>query len=293
MFAALVRCAPARVAVTLSFVLKRCYRPGARKLRAFLPLAGLLAVAIVGPSFVADPSAPDVAHTLSQPSLAHWFGTDAIGRDLFARVVVATRLDLSIALGAVGLAALAGSVFGAASGFAGGRVDRLLQRVVDVLMAFPLFVVALALVAVLGNSVNSVVIATALINIPFYARLARAEIATRREANYVRAARLLGWSDTRILLRILLPAALPALCAQMTVNLGWAMTNSAGLSFLGMGVRPPAAEWGVLVGEGAPYMMTGQWWLATFPSLTLALAVFLLNGAGDRLRDAFDPAHDD
>ncbi|MEM5400104.1 MULTISPECIES: ABC transporter permease [Paraburkholderia] len=289
MFATLVRRAPARIAVKLSFLAQRWSHAGGRKLRALVPPAALLAVALAGPSFVADPTAPHVAHMLAPPSLAHWFGTDAIGRDLFARVVVATRLDLSIALGAVGIAALAGSVLGAASGLAGGRIDRLLQRVVDVFMAFPLFVVALALVAVLGNSVSSVVLATALINIPFYARLARAEIAARREANYVHAARLFGWSDTKILLRVLLPGALPALCAQMTVNLGWAMTNSAGLSFLGMGVRPPAAEWGVLVGEGAPYMMTGQWWLATFPSLALALAVFLLNGAGDSLRDAFDP----
>ncbi|PVX79869.1 ABC transporter permease [Paraburkholderia unamae] len=256
---------------------------------ALWPLAALALVALAGPWVVQNPTTPDVAHMLAAPSRAHWFGTDALGRDLFARVVVATRLDLAIALSAVFAAALAGSVLGAASGFAGGRIDRLVQRVVDVCMAFPLFVVALSLVAVLGNSVQSVVVATALINVPFYTRLARAEIATRRDANYVRAARLQGAGNTRILFSLLLPNALPALCAQMTVNLGWAMTNSAGLSFLGMGVRPPAAEWGVLVGEGAPYMMTGQWWIATFPSLALALAVFALNGAGERLRDAFDP----
>jgi peptide/nickel transport system permease protein len=141
----------------------------------------------------------------------------------------------------------------------------------------------------MGNSVASVGLATALINLPFYIRLSRAEVAVRRSARYVAAARLAGWRDTRILCRILLPNILPVLIVQMTMNLGWAMLNGAGLSFLGLGIRPPTAEWGVLVGEGARYMISGQWWLATFPAIALCVTMLTLTLAGDRLRDHFDP----
>jgi peptide/nickel transport system permease protein len=226
---------------------------------------------------------------LQPPSAAHWFGTDALGRDLFARVLVAARLDMAMAAGAVLLSLAAGSAIGALCGFIGGPLDRWVGRVVDVLMAFPLFVVAMALVAAWGNSVVNIVYATALINLPFYLRLVRTEVGLRRNAGWVLAARLGGAGAPGLLFRVLLPHVWPVLAVQGSINLGWALLNGAGLSFLGLGVRPPTPEWGVLVSEGAPYIITGHWWLAFFPGLALFAAVGCFTLLGDALRDRLDP----
>lgn len=258
---------------------------------AALVAVGLLAVlAVVGPWIVPhDPLATRVASSLQPPSALHWFGTDQLGRDIFARVVVATRIDLGIAVSAVALSFVVGSTLGAACGYLGGALDRWAGRVVDMLMAFPLFVVAMALVAALGNTVANIVLATAIINLPFYIRFARAEVAVRREAGYVQAARLGGAGPWRVVFGVLLPNLAPGLAVQMSLNLGWAILNAAGLSFIGLGVRPPAPEWGVLTAEGAPFLISGQWWVAVFPGLALMGAVFAFNLAGDALRDLLDP----
>lgn len=260
---------------------------------AFLPVALLLAIGLLAPAILSllgkDAFRPDMLAAMAPPSATHWLGTDSIGRDMFSRVLLATRLDLAIALAAVVLSALPGIVIGASAAILGGRIDRLLHRVVDAAMAFPLFVVALALAAVFGNSLLSVILATALINMPFYIRLSRAEIAVRLQQPYIAAARLSGWSEWRILWRSLLPNIAPSLTVHMSINAGWAMLNGAGLSFLGLGIRPPATEWGVLVGDGAAYILTGQWWLALFPGMALSLAVWSFTLAGDALRDRFDP----
>ncbi|MES2532887.1 MAG: ABC transporter permease [Pseudomonadota bacterium] len=252
-------------------------------------LAWLLVGAAFGPALAPyDPLATDVMSRLQPPGAAHWFGTDALGRDLFSRVLVATRLDLGMAAGAVVLSLLAGSAIGAVCGFVGGALDRWVGRLVDVMMAFPLFVIAMALVAAWGNSVVNIVYATALINLPFYIRLARSEIGVRRHAGYVLAARLGGARAPRVLFGVLLPHVLPMLAVQGSINLGWALLNGAGLSFIGLGVRPPTPEWGVLVSEGAPYIITGQWWLAGFPGLALFAAVGCFALLGDALRDVLD-----
>lgn len=267
--------------------------PAGFKLRLalpWLPLAALLALAVAGPALAPqDPLHTAVEQALQAPSAQHWFGTDVLGRDLFSRVLAATRLDVLMALGAVSASATVGTLLGAASGFVGGRLDRWMGRLVDVLMAFPLFVVALALVAALGNSVSSVVWATAVINLPFYLRLARAEVASRRDAPWVQAARLAGLSEARVLLQVLLPSLWPVLAVQVSLNLGWAILNGAGLSFLGLGVRPPTPEWGVLVSEGAQHILSGQWWPALFPGLALFAAIFSFSLAGDACRDLLDP----
>ncbi|CAN5704418.1 ABC transporter permease [soil metagenome] len=253
-------------------------------------LALLLVGAAFGPALApCDPLATDVIARLQPPGAAHWFGTDALGRDLFSRVLVATRLDLGMAASAVVLSLLAGSAIGAVCGFVGGALDRWVGRLVDVLMAFPLFVIAMALVAAWGNSVVNIVYATALINLPFYIRLARSEIGVRRQAGYVLAARLGGARAPRVLFGVLLPHVLPMLAVQGSINLGWALLNGAGLSFIGLGVRPPTPEWGVLVSEGAPYIITGQWWLAGFPGLALFAAVGCFALLGDALCDVLDP----
>jgi peptide/nickel transport system permease protein len=257
---------------------------------AFVLFALILLLALFGPWMVPyDPLATYTGDALQPPSADHWFGTDNLGRDLFSRVVVATRLDLSIALVAVALSFVFGSALGAVAGYYGGWIDRLSGRLLDTIMAFPLFVLAMGIVAAAGNTVENIVYATAIINLPFYARMARAEVNVRRNAGFVQAARLSGNSDWRILALHIFPNTLPPMMVQISLNMGWAILNAAGLSFIGLGVRAPTPEWGIMVAEGANYIISGEWWLVVFPGAALVLAVFTFNLLGDGLRDLVDP----
>ncbi|MGM4992409.1 ABC transporter permease [Tardiphaga sp. 841_E9_N1_2] len=250
----------------------------------------LIFVGIFGPWIVPyDPITSNVQNALMPPSAAHWAGTDQLGRDVFSRIIVAAQLDLAIAVSAVGISFALGAVIGALCGYSGGKLDRAVGRFVDVLMAFPLFVLAMAMVAALGNRVENIVIATAIINLPFYIRFARAEVNVRRNLGWVEAARACGDSHVSVVLRFLLPNVLPAMVVQMSLNLGWAIINAAGLSFIGLGVKPPTPEWGIMVAEGARFISTGKWWLVAFPGLALMLAVLCFNLLGDGLRDILDP----
>jgi peptide/nickel transport system permease protein len=236
-----------------------------------------------------NPIASDVPQALQPPSAAHWAGTDQLGRDIASRILLATRLDLFIAVSAVGISFIIGAVIGGFCGYRGGRLDRWVGRIVDVLMAFPLFVLAMALVAALGNRMENIIIATAVINLPFYVRFARAEVNVRRNAGWVEAARACGDSHVSVVLRFLLPNVLPAMAVQISLNLGWAILNAAGLSFIGLGVQAPTPEWGIMVAEGARFITTGKWWLVGFPGLALMLTVLCFNLLGDGLRDILDP----
>lgn len=257
---------------------------------AFAMFAFFVFSAVLGPALVPyDPLATDAARALQPPSGAHWFGTDNLGRDVFSRVIVATRLDMTISVAAVALSFVIGAVLGAVAGYWGGWWDIVLNRIFDTIMAFPLFVLAMGIVAALGNTIENIIYATAIINIPFYARLVRAEVNIRREAGFARAARLAGNSHLRTVAFHIFPNALPPMMVQVSLNLGWAILNAAGLSFIGLGVRPPTPEWGILVAEGANYIVSGQWWVAFFPGLWLMLAVFTFNLMGDGLRDLVDP----
>lgn len=257
---------------------------------AALLFALLVVLAIAGPAIAPyDPLASNAAAALQPPSAQHWFGTDALGRDMLSRVMVATRLDLGIALAAVAASFVIGLPLGLAAGYFGGWWDRLVTRLSETIMAFPLFVLAMGIVAALGNTVGNIVLATAVINLPFYIRVARAEANIRRGAGWIEAARLSGNRDLRILVVHLLPNALPAAAVQVSLNMGWAILNAAGLSFIGLGVRPPEAEWGILVAEGAQYIVSGEWWVSLFPGAALMLAVFTFNLLGDALRDLLDP----
>jgi peptide/nickel transport system permease protein len=250
----------------------------------------MVLAALLGPWVVPyDPIASDVPNALQAPSAAHWFGTDQLGRDVFSRVLVAARLDLAIAASAVSLSFLVGATVGSFCGYAGGRLDAWVGRFVDVLMAFPLFVLAMAMVAALGNRVENIIYATAIINLPFYIRFSRAEVNVRRGLGWVEAARASGNSHARVVLRFLLPNVLPAMAVQISLNLGWAILNAAGLSFLGLGVRPPTPEWGIMVAEGARFITTGKWWLVACPGAALMFAVLCFNLLGDGLRDILDP----
>ncbi|MCI4665526.1 MAG: ABC transporter permease [Neomegalonema sp.] len=257
---------------------------------AFAMFALLLFMALFGPLVAPyDPLASNTDVALKPPSAAHWFGTDNLGRDVFSRVLVAARLDLMISIAAVALSFIVGSVLGAAAGYWGGWIDTVLGRLLDTIMAFPLFVLAMGIVAALGNSVENIIYATAIINTPFYARLVRAEVNIRRNAGFAQAAKLAGNSDLRVLAFHIFPNALPPMMVQVSLNLGWSILNAAGLSFIGLGVRPPTAEWGVMVAEGANFIVSGEWWVALFPGLALMFAVFTFNLLGDGLRDIVDP----
>jgi peptide/nickel transport system permease protein len=250
----------------------------------------IILCAIFGPLIEPyDPLASDTAAALRAPSAAHWFGTDQLGRDILSRVIAATRLDLAIAVFSVALVFLIGGLSGVAAGFYGGWTDRIVGRLADTIMAFPLFVLAMGIVAALGNTVTNIVIATAIINYPLYVRVARAEANVRRDAGFVQAARLCGNSEMRIVLTQILPNVMPIMVVQMSLTMGYAILNAAGLSFIGLGVRPPMAEWGIMVAEGAAFMVSGEWWIAFFPGAALMVAVFCFNLLGDGLRDIVDP----
>jgi len=243
----------------------------------------IVIAALFGPYIVPyDPLASDTTASLQGPSAKHWFGTDQLGRDVFSRVVVATRLDFIIAVSSVALVFLMGGLAGVAAGFFGGWTDRIVGRIADTIMAFPLFVLAMGIVAALGNTVQNIVIATAIVNFPLYARV-------RRDAGFVQAARLSGNGEMRILLGQILPNIMPIMMVQMSLTMGYAILNAAGLSFIGLGVRPPTAEWGIMVAEGAAFMVSGEWWVAFFPGAALMIAVFCFNLLGDGLRDIVDP----
>ena len=257
---------------------------------AFALFVMIVFAAVLGPHIVPyDPLASNTAMSLKPPSRAHWFGTDQLGRDVFSRVVAATRLDFIIAVSSVALVFLMGGLAGVAAGFFGGWTDRVVSRIADTIMAFPLFVLAMGIVAALGNTVQNIVIATAIVNFPLYARIARTEANVRREAGFVQAARLSGNGEFRILLAQILPNIMPIMIVQMSLTMGYAILNAAGLSFIGLGVRPPDAEWGIMVAEGAAFMVSGEWWVALFPGLALMVAVFCFNLLGDGLRDIVDP----
>lgn len=257
---------------------------------AFVMFGLIILSAIFGPALVPyDPLETNAVKVLQPPSWGHWFGTDNVGRDVFSRVIVATRIDLSISVAAVALSFVIGSVLGSIAGYWGGWLDSVFNRFLDTIMAFPLFVLAMGIVAALGNTIENIIYATAIINVPFYARLVRAEVNIRRDAGFVRAAKLVGNSDIRVLAMHIFPNALPPMMVQVSLNLGWAILNAAGLSFIGLGVRPPTPEWGIMVAEGANFIVSGEWWMAVFPGLWLMIAVFTFNLLGDGLRDIVDP----
>ena len=250
----------------------------------------LVVCAIFGPALAPyDPLATNADMRMSPPSAAHPFGTDQLGRDILSRVIVATRLDLGMALTAVFVSLVIGTTMGAVAGYVGGWTDQIIGRLFDTIMAFPLFVLAMSIVAALGNSVVNIIIATIVINLPFYGRFAKSEVSILKNAAYVEAARMGGNGAIRILWTHIVPNILPPMMVQASLNMGWAILNAAGLSFIGLGVRPPEAEWGIMVSEGAAYIFSGEWWTFFFPGMALVVAVFCFNLLGDGLRDLIDP----
>jgi peptide/nickel transport system permease protein len=249
----------------------------------------VVALSIGAPWFSAhSPEHMDMEARLEGPSASHWLGTDNFGRDLWARVAFGSRISLTIALTSVGSALLLGTLVGVASGYFGGLLDHVLMRIVDVFLAFPPFILALALVAVLGPGVWSVVIALTAIFWMEYARLARAITLAESRRDYVEAARSIGATHANLMFRQILPRAFGPLAVLATLGIGTAIVAESGLSFLGFGVEPPAPTWGWTLAYGMRFLRTHPW-LSMAPGLAILVTVLGFNLLGDGLRDRFDP----
>ena len=236
-----------------------------------------------------DPLETDYAAMLAAPDAKHWLGTDAFGRDVLSRVIYGSRTALMVGLGASLLGAIIGSLIGVASAFFGGRTDMIVQRIMDVFFAFPVIILALAVVAVLGTGAGNVILAIAAPMIPRCARVVRSSALAVREMPYVDAARAAGFGNGRIILRHMLPNVMAPILIMATAFLGEAILLEASLSFLGLGVQEPTAAWGLMLRGAAVQFAESAPWMAIFPGLAITLAVFGFNLFGDSLRDALDP----
>lgn len=237
-----------------------------------------------------DPNALDPSEILKGPSGDHLFGTGLFGEDVFSRVLHGIRIDFAIGLGAVAVGLLVGSSVGALAGFSGGKTDEILMRIMDIVAAFPGFILAMGIAGALGPSIPNLIVAIAFVNVPVYARLMRARFLVIRNSQYAMAAAGVGASRWRILTWHLLPNSIAPIFVQSTLQVGWAILDAAGLSFIGLGVQLPTPEWGVMVSLGVPRIMSGQWWVSLFPGLFIAITVMGFNLIGDGLQDLLDPA---
>lgn len=252
-------------------------------------VVGVALVGLIGPLLLsADPltTSPDI---LAPPSAQHLFGTDDSGRDVFARTVYAARLDLFIALSSALLSAVVGSVYGAVAGYSRSALGGTMTRSLDVLQSFPLFIFAMMLVVFSGRSTLTIIIAIAFVNAPVFARLARATTLSLRDKPFVKAAICAGASRTRVIVRHILPNFSGQGMEQLTTTTGWAIIITAGLSFVGAGIRPPTPEWGSMVSVGAESLISGYWWTSVFPGAAILLTVLGLTLWGGRLNRALDP----
>ena len=251
-------------------------------------VTGTVLLAVLGPWIAPDPYALDLSQRLNAPSWAHLFGVDELGRDVLARLVVGARVSLLVGLAVVSLSATIGVTVGAVAGYAGGWIDEVVGRLMDVLLAFPGILLAIALVAVLGPSLSHVVMALVVIGWVGYARLVRGQVLKLRELEYVQAARALGARPIRVLVRHIVPATLPSVTVQATLGMAAAIISEASLSFLGLGVQPPTPSWGTMLDAGRSHLFDAPH-LTIFPGVAIALLVLGFNFVGDALRDALDP----
>lgn len=235
------------------------------------------------------PNAPDMAARLLPPSASHLFGTDEYGRDILSRVMFGARISVFVAVVSVGASVAIGLPLGVYAGYRGGLSADVVMRAMDVLLAFPSLVLALAVGAAVGPGVLGEIVAIGLVNIPVYARLAQAQTVTVKSLTYVESAQAMGASFTRVTRRHILPNMFAPVLVQATLGLGFAVLTAASLSFLGLGIQPPTAEWGSMISDGSQYVVTGQWWMSVFPGIAIMSLVFAFNVAGDGLRDLMDP----
>jgi peptide/nickel transport system permease protein len=235
-----------------------------------------------------DPNALDLRARLAAPGAVHWLGTDQVGRDLLSRIIWGSRVSVTIGVAIVFFSMSIGTILGAFSGLVGGRTDTVIMRLMDVLLSFPSFVMAMALAAALGPDLINAMLAIAVVRIPFYVRLARGQALSLRERAYVKAAVTFGASKRQIVLRHIIPNAMAPIIVQSTLDIGGAILTAAALSFIGLGAQQPTAEWGAMVSSGRDFLLD-QWWYPTFPGLAILVTAVGFNLLGDGLRDIFDP----
>ncbi|HHY31800.1 MAG TPA: ABC transporter permease [Firmicutes bacterium] len=249
----------------------------------------LAAVAIAAPYLAPyDPLAPSLEDRLSPPSVLHWLGTDDLGRDILSRIIYGARASLQVGILAVAFALAAGAVLGIVAGYYGGLMDNLIMRVMDVMLAFPGVLLAIAVVAIMGPSLGNAMVAIGIVSIPVYARIVRSSTLQVKASEYLEAARALGASDLRIILRHVLPNCMAPLIVQATLGIATAILDAAGLSFLGLGAQPPTPEWGAMLSGGRAFLRVAPW-VTAFPGIAIVLLVMGFNMFGDGLRDALDP----
>jgi len=252
-------------------------------------LTGIILVALLAPWLAPeDPVEQNYARVLSSPSSEHLFGTDQFGRDILSRIIIGSRQSLAVAAIAIAIAASAGTLLGLLSGFFGGWIDTIIQRVIDVLLAFPGILFAMAVVAILGPGLLNAMIAVGISLIPSYARMVRGSVLSQKENQFVEAARLCGAGSSRILARHILPNVLGPVIVLITVSIAWAILIGASLSFLGLGAQLPEPEWGLDLSMAREYLREA-WWMTTFPGLAIMVTVVSVNLIGEGLRDALDP----
>ncbi len=253
-------------------------------------MAGFVLLAFLGPLLTRhDPVQPDILSISLPPSWQHPMGTNALGMDIFSRCLHAAQIDLLIALFAVGGAIILGTLYGVFSAYYGRWIDEVMMRFLDSVQAFPSIVLGIAIAAVLGPSTRNVVIVLIIVNSPTYARLVRSLALSLKKAQYIDAARTVGDGDLRIIFRHLLPNCLMPIYVSGSLNIGWCVLMAASLSFIGLGVQSPTPEWGLMINEGARYMLMGKWWMAVFPGFFIFLFILSASLLGDGLQDIFDP----
>lgn len=252
-------------------------------------LLALILMSIAAPLLTPhDPAQTNLTDSLVEPSRSHWFGTDEFGRDILTRIMFGGRVSLSVGLIALSIGATLGTIVGLISGFYGGRVDSFLMWFIDVLLAFPGILLALLVVSILGVELRNVMLAVGVSMIPRFARLVRGTVLSARENVYVEAARVSGAQEYRLIVRHILPNVISPVIVLGTLSLGTAIIIASGLSFLGLGAKPPSPEWGTMLSDGRQFLRS-NWWVATFPGVAILLTVIAVNLLGDGLRDALDP----
>jgi len=278
-------------ATRLGSLVARALREHRALLAGAVMATGMIVLAIVGPSITPySPTNGISGAQLLPPSGTHWFGTDAVGLDVFSRVIAAPRTDLTIALVSTLLALLLGTLIGAAVGYYSNIWSELVMRVSDLLQSFPVFILAMATAVVAGYNLTGIIFVIAFVNAPIYVRLVRAQVLSLRKRTFVEAAEALGEPGSQVILRHLIPNALPPILAQASITVGFAMLLTAGLSFVGAGVRVPTPEWGSMIATGASNIVTGQWWPSVFPGVALSVTVFGFALLGDALAKFVEPA---
>ncbi len=226
--------------------------------------------------------------SLQGPSRAHWLGTDEQGRDMLSRIIAGAAISLRVGLSAVGIALSCGMLIGAVAGYYGGKIDMILMRLMDIMLAFPSLLLAIAFMSVLGRGIENAIIAISIVTIPQYARIVRGSVLSVKENEYVQAARAIGNPDWRIILYHVIPNILPPIIVRATLGISIAILDTSALGFLGLGVQPPTAEWGTMLGAGRAYFFNANH-LVLFPGLAITFTVMAFNLLGDGLRDALDP----